>query len=355
MASQDAVALPRRGRMLRPALERRGLGPGLVLSAGLSILALALGAIEERFLGHALLEALVLALLLGVIVRNAMPRPHAFVLGTGYAAKQVLELGVGLLGATIDLRQVAAAGPALIVLAVTGVFGGILVSFAAGRAIGLHRQLALLVAVGNSICGNSAIAAVAPVIRAEKRDVASAIALTAVLGVCLVIGLPLLIPLLGLNHYQYGVLAGMGVYAVPQVVAVAFPVSQLSGQVATLVKLTRVMLLGPVVVTLALVERSRGGGGEARKAWSAYVPWFVTTFFVLAVARSTGILSASIASPVREVSRVLTIVAMAGMGFGVELAAVKKVGPRVGSAVIVSLAFMISLTVVLIHVLGIRG
>ena len=108
----------------------------------------------------------------------------------------------------------------------------------------LHGKLALLVAVGNSICGNSAIAAVAPVIGAEKRDVASSISLTAVIGVALVLGLPSFVALAHLSFYQYGVLTGITVYAVPQVVAAAFPVSQLSGEVATLVKLVRVLFLG---------------------------------------------------------------------------------------------------------------
>ena len=332
-----------------------GILPGLVLAAGLSALALLIAALEQELTGHTLIEALVLALLLGVAARNLLPRPAVFIAGTGFAAKQVLELGVGLLGASIDLRQVFAAGAALVVVAVAGVVGGIVVSFLAGRSLGLGEKLAILVAVGNAICGNSAIAAVAPVIRADKRDVASAIALTAVLGVCLVLALPVLIPLFDLDDYQYGVLAGMSVYAVPQVVAAAFPVSQLSGEVATLVKLTRVMLLGPVVVAFALLERARGSGGEAKRGWSTYVPWFVAVFFVLAALRSTGVLPKGLADQTREVSRLLTILAMAGLGFGVELAAVRKVGPRVGAAVILSLLFMVALTLMLIRVLGIDG
>jgi uncharacterized integral membrane protein (TIGR00698 family) len=355
MTAPRTAPAARPGPLRRLSLDYRRLGPGLALAAALSVVGLLLAALLERTLGVTLVEALVLALLLGVVARNVLPRPAAFTAGTGFAAKQVLELGVGLLGVSIDLRQVAAAGPALIVVTVAGVGGGIAVSFLAGRLIGLHTKLAILVAVGNSICGNSAIAAVAPVIRADKKDVASAIALTAVLGVCLVLGLPLLIPLFGLDTYQYGVLAGMAVYAVPQVVAAAFPVSQVSGEVATLVKLSRVMLLGPVVLFFALAERLRGAEGAAGRGIGTYVPWFVAMFFALAAVRSLGLVPAEVAAPLREVSRVLTIVAMAGLGFGVELAAVRAVGARVGTAVIVSLTFMIVLTLTLIFALGIHG
>lgn len=323
--------------------------------AALSVLGLIVADVEEAVFDHALIEALVLALLFGVAARNLIPRPVPFLAGTAFAAKQVLEFGVGLLGASIDLRQVTAAGPALFVVALLGVVGGIGVSFLIGRGIGLRERLAILVAVGNAICGNSAIAAVAPVIRADKKDVASAIALTAVLGVCLVLGLPLLIDVFGLNDYQYGVLAGMSVYAVPQVVAAAFPVSDLSGEVATLVKLTRVMLLGPVVVGFALLYRARGEEGETKKGWNTYVPWFVAMFFILAALRSTGLLSTDLAGTARDVSRILTILAMAGLGFGVELTSVRQVGARVGTAVVCSLLFMTSLTLILIRLLGIDG
>ena len=92
---------------------------------------------------------------------------------------------------------------------------------------------------------------------------AASIALTAVLGVTLVLTLPILIPLAGLSHYQYGVVAGMGVYAVPQVLAAAFPVSDLSGEIATTVKLGRVMLLGPIVLIVGLVMTTLGAGAGA--------------------------------------------------------------------------------------------
>lgn len=329
--------------------------PGLLLAIGIGVVAIVLAGIEERLLGVAWLEALVLALLLGVVVRNVMPAPGAFTAGTNYASKQVLELGVGLLGASVDLRQIMAAGGGLIALVLAGVGLGIVVSYVVGRLLGLPERLAVLVAVGNSICGNSAIAAVAPVIGAKQKEVASAIALTAVLGVCLVLMLPLTIALLGLDLYQYGVLAGMSVYAVPQVVAAAFPVSLLSGEVATLVKLSRVVLLGPVVLAFALLYRSREDAGAAKKGWNTYVPWFVAMFLVLAAVRSLGLMPDALALPLREISRLLTIVAMAGLGFGVVLASVREVGPRVGLAVVLSLLFMASLTLVLLHAFGLHG
>src|SRR6185436_14460717 len=126
-------------------------------------------------------------------------------------------------------------------------------SYLISRLLGLPLRMSILIACGNSICGNSAIAAVAPVIGADADDVASSISFTAVLGVLFVLGLPFLVPILQLSLTQYGVLAGLTVYAVPQVLAATLPIGALSNQVGTVIKLVRVLMLGPVVLGLSLL------------------------------------------------------------------------------------------------------
>lgn len=328
--------------------------PGMILAAVVGALGLATESLEQTFLGHAVIEALVAAILVGIIVRNLIRLPSQVDAGASYAAKQVLELAVCLLGATIDLRQVLAAGPLLLLAITLGVVGGIGVSFLLGRALGLHSKLAVLVAVGNSVCGNSAIAAVAPVIKADKKDVASSIALTAVIGVVLVLSLPLTVGLVGLSMYQYGVLAGMTVYAVPQVIAASFSVSQLSGQVGTLVKLVRVLFIGPVVLFFSLLSRRMDPGAVGVKR-PALIPWFIVGFVVLAALRFVGVIPSPEAQVASLASKLLTILAMAGLGLGVEFAAVKRVGPRVALAVCGSLVFLIALSLTLITQLHIAG
>lgn len=330
----------------------RNLFPGIALAASIGGIAYLLQLLEVRLIGYALIEALVIAIFLGIGWRNLrgvspFQRP-----GVDVSAKQLLELAIVLLGASVDLPTLLAAGPLLLGAVLIAVTGGIATSLLIGRSLGLNPQLALLVAVGNSICGNSAISAVAPVIKASKADVASAIALTAILGVVVVLTLPVAIPLFGLDFYQYGVLAGLTVYAVPQVLAATFPVSALSGEVGTLVKLVRVLLLGPVVLTCALCYRA---AGSVRPPLSRLVPWFIGGFLLLAVARSSGLLGDEIAQGLREISRWLTIIAMAALGLGVDLRTLRNVGVRVGTAVIASLVVLIGVSLLLIHGLGISG
>lgn len=333
----------------------REIWPGLGAALVVSIVALAGGWLEERAFGRAVIEPLVLAILVGMVARAILSDWASGEAGIRFASKYVLEVAVFLLGATMDVPRLFASGPALALGIVVLVIAALAAGYAVGRAAGLSTKLALLVACGNAICGNSAIAAVAPVIGADKNDVAASIALTAVLGVAVVVGLPALIAPLALSHYQYGVLAGLTVYAVPQVLAAAFAVSAVSGQVATAVKLARVLMLGPVVLFFAVRARRTGApspGGEASLSLAKLVPWFVVGFTLLAVLRSSRSIGDGEANAAKLVAGWLTILAMAGLGLSVDVRSVRAVGARVVVAVAGSLVILIGLAVALIRVLS---
>jgi uncharacterized integral membrane protein (TIGR00698 family) len=334
---------------LRPG----NLVPGIIAAVIVGAVAVAGGSLEERAFGRAVIEPLVLAILVGMLVRTVRGEPAREASGVRFVAKEVLEVAVFLLGATMDVPRLFASGPALAAAIAILVCLALGTGYAIGRAAKLSPRLAMLVACGNAICGNSAIAAVAPVIGADREDVAASIALTAVLGVIVVVGLPLLIGPLGLSHYQYGVLAGLTVYAVPQVLAAAFAVSALSGQVATVVKLARVLMLGPVVVFFSLRRRNRHADVRGAPR-AALVPWFVIGFVLLATLRSLGAIPAPSAAVAKVVAGWLTIGAMAALGLSVDVHAVRRVGARVVVAVGGSLVALMLLAVGLIRLLAIR-
>jgi uncharacterized integral membrane protein (TIGR00698 family) len=324
---------------------------GIFVAAVVGAASLAIAGVETRLLGHPVIEALVVALLLGMVVRTMWKPGPAFEPGIRFTGKEILEFSVVLLGVSVDLPLLVRAGPALAVAIVSIVVIGLALGMVIARALGLRPKLGALVATGNAICGNSAIAAVAPVIGADADDVASSIAFTAILGVIVVLGLPLLIGPLSLTHYQYGVLAGLTVYAVPQVLAAAFPVSALSGDVATLVKLVRVLMLGPVVLFFAV--RSRGASGRA-PSFATLVPWFIVGFLLLATLRAVGVVPTTWVAPTRTVSMYLTVLAMAALGLSADVRSVAKAGTRVVVAVSLSLLVLIALGIGIIHLLSIR-
>ncbi len=320
--------------------------PGIVFLACLAFFASLMG----RQLP--VVEPIVWAIVVGVAVRNLVGQPPFAKAGIAFASKQLLEFGVLLLGAAVDFADIMRAGPRLLIVVALAVGLGILVSMTIGRAFGLPKKLAILIAVGNSICGNSAIAAVAPTIRAEKKDITMSIALTAVVGVVVVLALPLLIPLMQLSLYQYGVLAGATIYAVPQVVAAGFSVSPFSGEVATMVKLVRVLFLAPVLLTFAIVFARKVGSGAAVKK-SSLLPWFVVGFLGLGFLRTVGLIPDWLAADAKSASALIMIVSMAALGMGVEFASVRSVGPRVFATVVLSILFLGALSLGLIFILGI--
>ena len=336
------------------AARVKSLAPGIGLSVVITLVSLALQQLEERVFSHPYLEALVIAILVGIAVRSLWEPDQRWRSGIAFSAKQVLELAVVLLGATISFSAIAASGLTLISAIVITVGVILAASYGISRMLGLPVRLSILVACGNSICGNSAIAAIAPVIGANGDDIVASISFTAILGVVIVLGLPLLVPLLALSPTQYGILAGLTVYAVPQVLAATVPVGLISTQVGTLVKLVRVLTLGPIVIGFSLLgRRLRQGAGQPAAATRfnpfQLVPWFIVGFLVLAALRSLEILPAAMAAPVLKVASLLTVVSMAALGLGVDITVLRRVGGKVTAAVTISLLLLLLISLGIIH------
>jgi uncharacterized integral membrane protein (TIGR00698 family) len=328
------------------------LAPGIALCIGVALAAMGLQRLEEHWTGRAWVEALVIAILLGTMLRTLRTPDRRWASGIDFSAKTLLEIAVMLLGASISFQAVLEAGMSLI-LGISGVVAlAIGASYALGRALGLPKRMAVLVACGNSICGNSAIAAVAPVIGAKPADVASSIAFTAILGVVVVLALPLLVPLIGLSMTQYGVLAGLTVYAVPQVLAATMPVSLVSAQLGTLVKLVRVLMLGPVVIALSIMAGRHAEEPKPSLSLNRLVPWFIVGFLILALLRSMGAIPEALLQIVMPAATLLTVISMAALGLGVDLKVLGKVGARVTLAVTLSLLVLIAISLGLIRLLA---
>jgi len=315
--------------------------PGILLCVAITLAALLLERIEIFLIDQRYLEALVLALLLGVAIRTVWKPGSSWSEGINFSAKFVLEFAIVLLGASVSVTMVAALGSLLILGIACIVALAIGASYLLSRALGLPQRMAILIACGNSICGNSAIAAVAPVIGADADDIASSISFTAVLGVVVVLCLPLLVPILQLSLTQYGVLAGLTVYAVPQVLAATLPIGALSNQVGTVIKLVRVLMLGPVVLGLALLARRVRPASDRldprRPRLGELVPWFIIGFLIVLAVRSMGLIPQPILPAITGVAALLTTVAMGALGLGVDVRVVARTGVRVTLAVVASL------------------
>lgn len=327
--------------------------PGLFLSGLIALAATLLARVEVDLLGRAWLEPMVLAILLGMVLANIASLPRSVEPGVRFSAKTLLDIAVALLGATLswaaieELGWTLFLGIALLVLVALGT------TFALARACGLGPRLAVLIAAGNSICGNSAIAAVAPIVRARPQEVAAAIALTALIGVMTVLVLPFAVFAFGMALPDYALLTGLTVYAVPQVVAAAAPFGGAVIALATLVKLARVVMLGPLTLVLALLAPRLAEGGEGPHGRPRlYLPWFIMAFAFLAVLRSLGLIDEPVANWMGYASKQLATVAMAALGLEVRLATLREVGPRVALASAGSALLLLLLALAAVQMLG---
>jgi uncharacterized integral membrane protein (TIGR00698 family) len=340
---------PRTGKFAAVAT----LLPGIALSVAVTLISVGLQVFEERTFHHPYLEALVIAIVLGMAIRTAWQPSARWRSGIAFSAKQILEVAVTLLGASISFSAIAASGATLLSAIVVTVAIMLASTYGIARLLGLPVRLAILIACGNSVCGNSAIAAVAPVIGADSDEIASSISFTAILGVVVVLGLPLLIPLLNLSPARYGVLAGLTVYAVPQVLAATVPAGLLSTQIGTLVKLVRVLTLGPIVLGFSLFARHLRGDVETAPGGFRFfqmVPWFILGFVVLAGLRSFQLIPDAWIAPLLKTASYLTVISMAALGLGVDVRVIGQVGGRVTAAVTLSLLLLLLISLGIVYV-----
>lgn len=297
--------------------EGRGLGPGLAAVGIATAVAVGVNAFVPA------VSALTAAVVLGVLVGGVLPRATAA--GLGWATKKFLRVGVVVLGLQLSLGQVAGLGAgtvvAVVVTVVLAFFGTLLL----GWLVGVSPGLALMVATGFSICGASAIAAMDSVTRSRKEDVATAVTLVTLFGSAAIALVPLLGTHLGLRPEGLGAWAGVSVHEVAQVVAAASPAGSAAVAIAVVVKLTRVVLLAPMVAGVSMLHR-RGGNGFGKRP--PILPMFVVGFLALVVVRTSGILPDVVLSTAAVATTVLFAAALFGLGSAVRMGALLRSGRR---------------------------
>lgn len=194
-----------------------------------------------------------------------------------------------------------------------------------GRVLGVGRSLTELIAAGTSVCGASAVLAANTVSEGSDEDVAYAVASVTVFGSIAMLTYPWLGQVMGMEHVTYGLWTGATVHEVAQVVAAAFQAGNDAGELATIVKLSRVALLAPVVVALGIMATRRHG--ESKKG-KAPAPWFVGGFLLMIAVNSTGMLPTELHAPLVAATPFLLAMGMAAMGLETDVRRLAAKGLR---------------------------
>jgi uncharacterized integral membrane protein (TIGR00698 family) len=306
----------------RPSL--RGIrAPVVRLAPGLALVGLLVAAGFALNRAVPSLSPLLWAMGLGVLAAPLARSRAAAAPGIRLSARTLLRTGVALLGVRVSLGELAHIGPSGVLLAAGTVTATLGLTTLLGRRLGVPPSLSLLIATGSGICGASAIAAMDTVARAREEHVGYAVATVTVFGSAAMLALPPVAAALGLSHQEAGLWAGASIHEVAQATAAGAVISAGALKLATLVKLTRVVLLAPAVAAVgALSRRSGGERGGAR------VPGFVLAFLALVALRSLVSLPAGLVDAATTVSTVLLAAALAALGLGVSVGALRAAGLR---------------------------
>lgn len=302
--------------------------------------------------GLKVMGALTVAMIVGILWRATAGLPAVAVAGNKFTARTVLRLGIVLMGARLDFGLVAAAGPKVLLLDAVMIVVGIIGIAWIAKRFDVPGKLGMLLAVGTSICGASAVVAAGSVTKAEEEDVTLAVALCGILGTIGVLFYVLAGPLLGLTEMQLAILSGSTLHEVAQVMAAAFTWGTVTGDMGTLVKLTRVVMLAPALVALGLIT---GTGEKVRYSWKEPpVPWFVIGFLVVGILGSVGLVPTLAKDWLSTISVFLMVMAMAAMGMNTQLHMIRKAGMKVIWAGLAGFFMLTGLSWALIQLLGIH-
>jgi uncharacterized integral membrane protein (TIGR00698 family) len=294
--------------------------PGLSLTAGLAFLSIALRSI----VGLNFFSSLTWAILLGMLIRNTVGVSQIYQAGITFSLKRILKLGIILLGMQLSLNQVFAISSTGLIVAITSVFSTFLFTCWIGQWLGVSKKLTQLIAGGTSICGAAAVVAISRAIDSSDEDAAYAVALVTVFGATSMLLYPLLPALLNLTPQAYGLWCGASIHEVVQAIAAAFQSNALSGEVATIAKLLRVMLLAPITLLLGVLSVNRA----TQKLHKLPIPWFVLGFIVLILVNSLNLIPESLRMAIVQTNQFLLTIALAAMGLETSIQRIKLLGVK---------------------------
>lgn len=285
----------------------------------------------EELLPTGMIGASVIALFLGVII-NSFFHPDWITSALKFTSKKVLKFAIILLGASLSVNVILSVGKmSLLVMVFT-----FLMCFGAGnilrRCFGLNWKLANLISAGTGICGGSAVAAIAPVIDADDKDLAYAMSSTFIFDMIMVALYPVMGRLLGMSDIAYGLWAGTSVNDTASVVASGYAFSEAAGDFATMVKLTRTVAIIPTVLVFSLIgirakrKELQATGGQKKVNIVKIIPWFIVGFLVLAIVNSFGWIPAAASAVAKKTSKFLMVAALAAIGLGTSFKDFRKAG-----------------------------
>ncbi len=296
--------------------------PGLSICLALALFGIILGSFIPG------IGTVTIALLLGIVFGNILNVKKSLKSGIDFADKKLLPFTIALLGIELKSSTLFELGLPTIFFVILMIVITISAGLLFGKLLGLSPKGRVLLGCGNAICGSSAIASVTKVIDGSEEETGLSIAAVNFMGTIGIFLLPFICKIFGFNEIISGDIIGGVLQAVGQVVAAGFSMSDNIGNIAVLIKMSRVLMLGPVILILGFYFGRTQHSEKPKGGKSFPVPLFIVGFFLMFLLSSSGMLTTNIESGIASIAHFLLAIAMAGIGVKINFGSLRKNGPK---------------------------
>lgn len=322
--------------------------PGLILLLSIALFSEYMANFLPKYIG-----SVFIAISLGILINNLFAlNKKVFSAGISFGSRQILKLAIVLLGAGISLNNIVENAKNAIFLIFIMICFCTIITFMLGKALNISIRQRLLISTGICICGNTAIATIAPILKAEDAEVTVGVSIITLFGILGVLIFPLIGQSIALSDKFFGYWAGTAINDTSQVVAAGFIYSDIAGEIATTIKLIRNLFMLPVIfITSVFFWNKQTDDNIQRIAYHKMFPMFIIGFLLVAFMNSIGLFSFTINSFIftgsfsfllTKMSKFLILIALSGIGLGVNLKDLRLIGVKpfiLGFVVEVLMAF----------------
>ena len=294
--------------------------PGILLSFGIAAVSIFLGGLLP------LIGSSVLAIVFGIVLNNSMKLPAMFQEGLSYSGKKLLQYSIIFLGFSMSIGQVSETGLSSLRISLITILIAFLAAYLAGRFFKMNRVLTILIGFGTAICGGSAIAAASPILEADEEEIALSISTIFFFNILAVFIFPFLGHLLQMSDAFFGTWAGTAINDTSSVVAAGYTYSPSAGDLATIVKLSRALMIVPACLIFAAYRYIKSKQSAQKTNFKKIFPWFIAWFVLASLVSSLGLVPAAIIPYTKFISQWLMAMALAAIGAKVSFKQFKQAG-----------------------------
>ncbi|TLS36749.1 YeiH family protein [Pseudalkalibacillus caeni] len=291
---------------------------GVLLLIGIAAIAKLLGMLIP------LIGSILFAIMIGIGIRNFIGVKQVFEPGLAFTLKKLLKAAIVMLGASLSFAEIMLVGKQSILIMVVAVLMGIMLTIGFGKLLDVNPKLSLMIGIGTSICGATAISCVKGILDSKEEETAYAISTIVFFNLIAFILYPIIGHVIHLTSTQFGIWAGTAVHDTSSAVAVGYVYGDAAGQVATTVKLARTLFLLPVIIILGVMLTKKGEGTKA--SLKQAFPWFVIWFLLVSIINSVGLIPETVSASVTDIAKYIILMVMAAVGLQVNIKQLMKLG-----------------------------